>query len=97
MFLCFCLVDCGIEIPTIIHPSATIKYPSATGSIIVGISVCCVCMHEMDSSVYLCAGESERMWGKWLTVACMYVYVHVYTCMCMCMCAMAVESVYLYV
>ncbi len=27
------------EIPTIIDPSATINYPSATGSIIVGISV----------------------------------------------------------
>ena len=27
------------EIPTIIGPSATIKYPSATGPIIVGISV----------------------------------------------------------
>ncbi len=29
----------GTEIPTIIDPSATINYPSATGSIIVGISV----------------------------------------------------------
>jgi hypothetical protein len=29
------------EIPTIIDPSAAIKYPSATGSIIVGISVLC--------------------------------------------------------
>ena len=28
------------EIPTIIDPSATINYPSATGSIIVGIKVC---------------------------------------------------------
>ena len=27
------------EIPTIIDPSATVNYPSATGSIIVGISV----------------------------------------------------------
>ncbi len=27
------------EIPTIIDPSATINYPSATGSIIVGITV----------------------------------------------------------
>jgi hypothetical protein len=30
---------CLTEIPTIIDPSATQKYPSATGSIIVGISV----------------------------------------------------------
>jgi hypothetical protein len=33
-----CIYECT-EIPTIIVPSATINYPSATGSIIVGISL----------------------------------------------------------
>ncbi len=46
-------VQKSTEIPTIIDPSATINYPSATGSIIVGISLCvwmrvymCTCMSE---------------------------------------------------
>ncbi len=34
-----CVCGCLTETPTIIDPNATIKYPSATGSIIVGISV----------------------------------------------------------
>jgi hypothetical protein len=36
---CVCINGCT-EIPTIIDPSATKNHPSATGSIIVGISVC---------------------------------------------------------
>ena len=44
----------GIEIPTIIDLSATINYPSAAGSIIVGITVY---VHIMCSeiNVYMCA------------------------------------------
>ncbi len=39
------IVFCALrtEIPTIIDPSTTVNYPSATGSIIVGISVCFSC------------------------------------------------------
>ncbi len=45
------IVMVSTEIPTIIDPSATIKYPGTTGSIIVGISApsfcgaCARCMH----------------------------------------------------
>jgi hypothetical protein len=51
------------EIPTIIDPSATINYPSATGSIIVGISVVNkLCFHRC----YTKFGNTQkfhcRMW-----------------------------------
>jgi hypothetical protein len=34
------------------YPSATKNYPSATGSRIVGISVCSVCMHVCNISLF---------------------------------------------
>jgi hypothetical protein len=70
------------EIPTIIDPSATINYPSATGSIIVGISVVYVCFHvcwrwcasrnkdiTITSSIHAINGFS-----------CMCPYICIYIC-----------------
>jgi hypothetical protein len=42
------------DIPTIIDPSATINYPSATGSIIVGIPVMCVILAVRVCAHLLC-------------------------------------------
>ncbi len=60
------------EIPTIIDPGATINYPSATGSIIVGITV----------SVYL----YSRILTYASVYVFVYEHAHIVTCISACVC-----------
>ncbi len=54
------LVD--TEIPTIIDPSATVHYPSATGLIIVGISVE-ICTKDEDVRMTMCVLDRDMHEG----------------------------------
>jgi hypothetical protein len=60
------LISSGTEIPTIIDPSATKNYPSATGSIIVGILV-------------WRAFAFETIYIESLVILYIYIIIHAYT------------------
>jgi hypothetical protein len=72
------------EIPTIIDPSATRKYASATGSIIVGISVTCnVCAWIQ----HVCVCMQMHMYVFSLALS-----GHVLMCVCVCVCVIYVRD-----
>jgi hypothetical protein len=68
IYIYICEGCSSTEIPTIIDPSATINYPSATGSIIVGISV---------PSYDACIPASERNIHAYIHT---YTHRHIHTC-----------------